>query len=96
MTVLKGKEQRFGKGAAYLPPDYLPNGRERMRGPWKSKRDVKCTRNQHNYGTNYGLAQSSICQQYHEKNMLDAGRALKGLSHEIDFKNIDKNLQNLA
>ncbi len=22
--------------------------------------------------------------------------ALKGLSHEIDFKNIDKNLQNLA
>ncbi len=24
------------------------------------------------------------------------GRALKGLSHEMDFKNFDKNLQNLA
>ncbi len=25
-----------------------------------------------------------------------AGLHLKGLSHEIDFKNVDKNLQNLA
>jgi hypothetical protein len=26
----------------------------------------------------------------------DLGRFLKGLSHEKDFKNFDKNLQNLA
>ncbi len=30
------------------------------------------------------------------KSFLIGGENLKGLSHEIDFKNFDKNLQNLA
>jgi hypothetical protein len=31
-----------------------------------------------------------------KKKLYDGGEVLKGLSHEIDFKNCDKNLQNLA
>jgi hypothetical protein len=33
---------------------------------------------------------------YRSVNILTRGCSLKGLSHEIDFKNFDKNVQNLA